>query len=273
MRGAYRRTVLALFLLLVIPLSFFFILWGTYRVETTKLVIRSKKIPEEFDGFTIVQLSDIHIREIGDRERKSIEIIKEVKPDLIVITGDLLDNKDMEKTAVKYLTELGSIAPVLIVYGNWEHSSGINLEDIAKQAIKTNVLVNSWMEIARDGDKIVVVGVDDPYTGYSDLGKAMEGLGNESFTILLAHSPEIIGEAAGKVDLVLTGHTHGGQIVIPFIGPLFIPLPEEYRKYVSGTFNVNSTILHVSRGLGTSIIPVRFLCPPEVTIIVLEREG
>jgi len=117
-------------------------------------------------------------------------------------------------------------------------------------------LVNENIEVE---DNFYIVGVDDPYTMHDRLDKALQGIRENSVIVLLAHSPEIVGKAANKVDIILAGHTHGG--------PLYVPLPRKYRRYVSGLFKVGETYMYVNRGIGTSILPVRFMCTPEVTCL------
>lgn len=236
-----------------------------------EVVVESPEVPEELAGFRIVQLSDLHLRGVGYREVKSLEIVRELEPHLIVVTGDLLDDPAHLESVLRYLGELCKIAPVFVVYGNWDHWTNIDLGELERTLESLGsieVLVN---EAVSPVEGLVVVGVDDPHTGRADLERALRGVQGGKFVILLAHSPEILGGAAGRVDLVLVGHTHGGQVVLPLLGPLFLPVPSEYRQYSSGTFRVNGTVLHVNRGLGTSLIPARFLCPPEVALVVLEN--
>ncbi len=197
---------------------------------------------------------------------------KEAKPDLIAYTGDLVSKAESFEDALSFVEALASEAPVFVVWGNWDHWSlggeigelKKHLEDI--EGVK--VLVNEG-EAFRDD--VYIVGVDDPYLWRSDLSQALSNAPDTCVKVLLAHSPQIIGEAAGKVDVVLAGHTHGGQVVIPLVGPLFVPLPSEYRRFLAGAFFEDGTYMYVSRGIGMSLLPVRFLCPPEVAVIDLEE--
>jgi len=131
------------------------------------------------------------------------------------------------------------------------------------------VLRNDFTIISRGNCSIVFAGVDDPYAGRDDLYKALYGVPRNYFIVLIAHSPQIIDKAKGKVGIILSGHTHGGQIVIPFYGPVMVPLPREYRRYVSGLYVIGDTYMYVTRGIGTSIYPIRMFCPPEITLIKL----
>lgn len=137
--------------------------------------------------------------------------------------------------------------------------------------MKVHILLNENVAIYKNGSPIYIAGVDDPYIGYDNVESALRKIREEDVVILLAHSPQIIDKCIGKVDLILSGHTHGGQVIIPFFGPLFVPLPYEYRKFTYGYFDFNRTKMFVSRGIGTSIFPIRFLCPPEIVIIEFNK--
>ncbi len=229
-------------------------------------------------NYRIVFLSDLHFDGgVGNplytlRYGLTLLLVAKARPDLIVVGGDLVSNSQGVNESVHYVGLLSSIAPVVIVPGNWEYWSGIDVDrylDTLNSMDNVTVLRNSNV-VVNGRCKLVVIGVDDPYTGRDNLSKAMLGAPTDMFKLLVAHSPQVIGEAKGKVDLILAGHTHGGQVVIPFIGPLMVPLPGEYRRYVAGLYNVNSTLMYVSRGIGTSIYPVRFMCSPEIVVVELE---
>jgi len=134
------------------------------------------------------------------------------------------------------------------------------------------VLDNEHEKIFLGKDYIYLIGVDDPWTGRDDLARAMEGTEKDGLKILLAHSPDIIDKAAKqKIDLVLVGHTHGGQVNIPFLGELIQSLLKYGQQYTKGLFKIDSTYLYVNRGIGTSVFPIRFNCPPEITLIELRK--
>ena len=239
-------------------------------VKVERLKLEFENIDEKLDGLKIVQISDLHFGTYGFREELVINLINYLKPDLIVITGDLINNADGIKDLIKFLKKLRAPLGIYCVYGNWDHWSGVNLTKLRillKKECNVTVLVNEYVIIEYNGTSFYLIGVDDPHTGHDNIKEAYPKT-NERFKILLAHSPEILGNIKGyKVNLILVGHTHGGQIVLPLIGPLFLPLRGEYRKYVSGLYKVNGTYMYVNRGLGTSIIPIRLLCSPEITLI------
>ena len=248
------------------------ILFEPYSIKTEKITIRIGRIPSN-EKIKIVHISDLHFHNIGERELNTIRIIEKLNPDIIAITGDLIEKRESIDELLDFLDKMRRIAQVYLVYGNWDHESGANLTDLKNkiEALDVEVLVNENVKAKVNEIELYIIGVDDPSTGKANLEKALENVPSGALTILLAHSPEIIDEAAShKIDLVLVGHTHGGQVVIPGYGPLFLPVSKEYRKYASGLFKIDSTYMYVNRGLGTSILPVRLFCPPEVTLIVLE---
>ena len=222
------------------------------------------------DKVRIAQLSDVHF---GNPSPvwSAVEVVQGVKPDLIAVTGDIFTDGDELENGVKLLEELSETADVFLVHGNWDYWSGADLDRLEREAgrLGVRVLRNSGLQFRGD---IWIAGVDDPYTRRDRLNRAL--MGSSGVKILLAHSPQIIGEAEGKVELVISGHTHGGQVAIPGLGPLYVPLPKKYRRYVAGLYEVNGTYLYVNRGIGNSFLPVRFACPPEVTVFELgPREG
>jgi len=208
------------------------------------------------------------------RDDIAIQIINDFKPDIIVFTGDIICDINGITYALKFIAHLTSIAPTIIVLGNWDYWSEANITKLIDQLKELGaiILINNSTMIMRGEDSIYVAGVDDPYTWHHDLTQALSGIPVNAFKILLAHSPQIIKEARGKVDLILTGHTHGGQANIPLLGPLFVPLPPGSRKYVAGIFTENGTVMYVNRGLGCSMLPIRFMCPPEVALITLVKD-
>lgn len=240
-----------------------------------KLSVRNTKISKSLKNFKICQISDTHLKGLGYREEKSYEVLRAIRPNLIVVTGDLIDKKRNKDIGIKYVKELSKISDVLITFGNWEHWSLDNLKpfkDELEDIKGVRVLNNEAIYFKKEN--ISIIGVDDPYTCHDNLNLAMRSINSDSFKLLLAHSPQIIDKAvSANIDLVLCGHTHGGQIVIPFFGSPYVPLPIKYRKYISGDFEVQNTLMHVNRGLGTGIFPIsmRLFCPAEITLVSLSN--
>jgi len=263
------KRILGLLLVILIGLVLYAFLVEPYSVKVEKIVVETEKIPKGLK-LKIVQLSDLHLHGIGNRERLALSVIERLNPDIVVVTGDLIDNKENLDELYEFMKKLSQKEKTYVVFGNWDHWSGADLNDLKHEleSLGVTVLINSHGKIEMDGACLYIVGVDDPHTGRANLEKALAGITSDCFVILLAHSPEIVMEAAERdVHLVLAGHTHGGQVVVPGYGPLFLPVSREYRKYSSGFFKIENTLLYVNRGLGTTMLPVRIFCPPEVTLI------
>lgn len=251
---------------LALPLVDFYIIEPELVVTCSNVEFKIGKLPSHLQNYKIAHISDTHF---GSTKFKIIYDIvlsnlKSFKPSLIAYTGDLISKEEFIEDALKFAEGLAKIAPTYIVWGNWDHWSlgGIlkTFKELLESISEVKVLLNENIEVE---DELYIVGVDDPYTMHDDFEKAMPKA-KEATYILLAHSPEIIGKTTNRVDIIFTGHTHGGQVILPIIGPIYVPLPSKYRSYVSGLFKVSETYMYVTRGIGTSILPVRFMCPPEV---------
>jgi len=264
MKFSRRKFLAALGIAIGIPLI------DSLIVEPALLITKAElKLRLNIKGsmLRLVQLSDLHFGSSNPLLYSTVKsIVEGLKPDIIVITGDIVSKVEALDDAIEFLEGLERIAPILIVWGNWDHWSLGDRITKFKESLESigeiKVLINESF-VLENG--VSIVGVDDPYTGHDNLDLALKGSSN--IRVLLAHSPQIIDKAVNNVDLVLTGHTHGGQVVLPLIGPVFVPLPAKYRKYVSGLFKIENTVMYVSRGLGTSILPLRFSCPPEVLLV------
>ncbi len=272
------KIILAISLSGVLALGYYMVIFEPHNLQIKHQEIALKNLPQSFDGLKIVHLTDTQSLWFGSREKRVLEILQELEPDFVFITGDFVDTitrfiTDRDLSSVKMFWQ--KLADqhgdeLFVVLGNHD-------PEIVKIALKDSgvrILDNEHEKLFLGGDYIYLVGVDDPFIGRDDLEKAMEGVEPGVPKILLAHAAEIIGEAAQKkIDLVLVGNTHGGQVNIPFVpflGRLVQPLSEYGKKYKSGLFNVDGVYLYVSPGVGTSGIPVRFNSPPEITIIELK---
>ncbi|WP_456473822.1 metallophosphoesterase [Candidatus Pyrohabitans sp.] len=218
-------------------------------------------------GVRAVHITDTHFSTSIFSSEKVAAAISELNPEMIFHTGDLLTYRRGLGEAVEFLEALRDIAPVYLVLGNHDHWSGIGAEGL-KRVLGSKGIVVLANEAVRSGD-IVIAGVDDPYTGRDNLEKALGSAGDVAVKLLLAHSPQIIGGASSRVDVVLTGHTHGGQVRFPGIGALWVPLPRKYRRFEYGLFRVGRARMFVSRGIGTGYIPLRLNCPPEIVVVNL----
>ena len=267
------------FCLLFIILFILWIIRGNITVETTNISISNEKIPEGFNGFTIAHISDLHNARFGKENAELLKKIKSASPDIIIITGDLIDSRHTNinvgtESAVNAL----KIAPVYYVNGN--HESRLSeykyIENELLQA-GVNVLINKTVEIQRFDDKITIPGIEDP--AFYSLNNSENTINNllksvkfesDYFSILLSHRPEAFDAyAESKFDLVFSGHAHGGQFRIPFAGGILAPGQGLFPKYVSGLYSEGDTSMIVSRGLGNSIFPFRINNNPEIIIAKL----
>ncbi|MEE3482017.1 MAG: DUF1294 domain-containing protein [Lachnospiraceae bacterium] len=269
-----------------------------FLITTSRYEVTSEKLPEDFSGLNVVQLSDIHIVRSDFQRDAILSKVKREKPDLIALTGDLVDapryssGTDMRRT-VELCGELAQIAPTYYIYGNHEM---ILLDDPEKNVFKVAVeeagvkLLNVKAEtFQKAGVTFNICGLQDPSILYKDpvlsqyndnksrieaeLDIVLKGLDKDNFTLVLSHRPELLDVYAEyPVDLVLSGHAHGGQVRLPVgrVG-LFAPNQGFFPKYTSGTYlsSNGGTEMIVSRGLGESIIPVRFFNMPEIVSVTI----
>lgn len=262
---------------------FLFCYFQNNSIVTTDMTIRSEKIPQGFDDYKIVQLSDLHSKSFGTNQSRLVQRVNKVKPDLIVFTGDLVDSKRYDKkTSLVLMKKLVQIAPVYYVTGNHEWWSGKfpSLETTLKDA-GVQVMRNTAMEIINGEDTIQIVGIDDPakINGAYAEQDVVEGaiidsikeIEEEQFTILLSHRPELFSVYRQyEFDVVFSGHAHGGQFRIPFIGGLVAPNQGLFPKYSAGTYTLDQTTMIVNRGLGNSMIPLRIFNRPEIVVATLK---
>lgn len=253
-------------------------LYGLHQFITTDLfVITQTKIhipqlPKSFKGFKIALLTDIHHGPHNNIEFVSSIVNKTNKldADIIALGGDYIATKPKYiKPCIKELSRLTAKEGVFAVLGNHDHKWG--LDRVSNEFKKTNIILlkNSGAWITRDQSRIRFCGVDDYWYGRQDLGSALGDCQKDETAILLSHNPdyaEIIQDK--RIKLVLCGHTHGGQIKIPFLGALIIPSMYG-KKYAEGLIKAPHTQVYVSRGLGTVYIPLRVNCPGEIVLIEL----
>jgi len=251
-------------------------------ISITEVKITSSKIPSSFKGYKILQISDLHNKKFGDNQDVLIQKIKSIDPDIIAITGDLIDSKSCDaEVSMQLIREIVKKYPVYFVTGNHEQWSGKynNLEKELKK-YDVNVLRNEHVGIRKGEQEINLLGIDDPefVTGNRDEGniiideikKAKIEMQPDKYNVLLSHRPEFIKEYTNeRLDLVLSGHAHGGQVRLPFIGGLVAPNQGVLPKYTAGLYVEQNTSMVVSRGLGNSIIPQRILNRPEIVVVQL----
>lgn len=250
-------------------------------LDITRNNIKNAGLPAGFNGMKIVQFSDTHIgfQYTMDQLEKLISKINQLHPDLIFFTGDLLDDArhfQEENKIISMLKQLNAPLGKFAVYGNHDH--GGYGTDVYKQIMEksgfTLLLNTSAIVELLDGSSLWIAGIDDAMLGKPDLAAAMDEVPKNSFTILLSHAPDKADEAAKHpIQLQLSGHSHGGQIQIPFYGPWVTPPFAE--KYVEGFYEIGdekTLMLYVNRGLGTTRLPFRFLSQPELALFTLQTK-
>ena len=262
------------------------------NLELLKVRVPLKRLPSAFDGLKVGQITDIHAGPLVPPKliRKGVDLIIARRPDLIVLTGDFVSGATkilwttyggFKQRHYDYcMEELGRLkAPlgVFAVLGNHDFWSGP--EVAAKVArglenIGVRVLRNEAVRIETESQHLYIAGVDDYWENSYSLTKALEGIPEDICRILLSHNPDVNQDVEflkRRIDFIISGHTHGGQIVLPFVGAPYLPSPFG-QKYRAGLVRDGERETFVSRGLGLFFVPVRLNCPPDVSVITLNRE-
>lgn len=265
------------------------IVYESNAISVEHLEVTIDNLPEELDGFRIAHLSDFHGRKLAATGRL-INQITEASPNIIALTGDYVDKRSDEmQNILPFIKALTDIAPVYAVSGNHDYWSDWGTIATALNVSGVDVLQNEHRRISYNGAELVLAGVSDPFTGHADLPAALPI--TNSPIILLAHSPTwfesknhyVVGaipsdsiatdEALKRVTLTLAGHTHGGQIKLPFIGALSNASGRMFpRDYVQGLTYEGSGWLYISRGLGYTMLPIRFMSRAQVTVVTLRAK-
>ena len=271
--------IVAIILVLVV-----WIRWGNTALEINEYKIVSNSVPQNFHGFRIAQVSDLHNAEFGEGNSKLIQLLSQTEPDIIVLTGDLIDSRQTDiKIALAFARKAMKIAPVYFVSGN--HEARVSeYEDLKMGLAEAGVIVleNQKVEITREGESITLMGIDDPSFQENYLFGDSEGVAKQAietllrvsdgYTVLLSHRPELFElYVETGMDLVFSGHAHGGQFRLPFIGGLVAPNQGFFPKYDAGLFSEENTTMIVSRGVGNSIVPLRFNNRPEIIVVMLNN--
>jgi predicted MPP superfamily phosphohydrolase len=243
------------------------------KLTVEKVNIEIPNLSPEFDRYRIVQLSDFHLGTLlaGSHLSTIIERTNSLEPDLIAITGDLV-SFNAEKYAsvlVESLSKLSAPSGVFSVLGNHDHWTDAA---VVRRIYKDSHIIELHNEahlIQRNSAQLYIAGIDDYRSQMDDLNGVLTALPANVPAILLAHEPDFaeISSRSGRFALQISGHSHGGQILLPLIGSLF--LPRYGRKYPSGMYRINGMLLYTNRGLGTSWINIRYNCPSEITIFEL----
>ena len=282
----YTIPMIIIISLIIIVLIIIYLYFENNAIQITNIDVKDPIIPNSFNDFKIVHISVLHNKEFGKNQQNIIAKIKEINPDIIVITGDIIDSYDTNvQISADFINGISKIAPVYYVTGN--HESRI-LDDYVSlktqmQTAGIHVLENEFITISNGNDKINIIGINDPsfdflkLTGSTDeeiVATNLNGLTEDlkGYNILLSHRPELIDiYASFNINLVFSGHAHGGQIRIPFIGGIIAPHEGLFPKYTSGLYEVKNTKMVVSRGLGNSAFPIRINNRPEIVVVRFKK--
>ena len=242
--------------------------------EVTETVVPVRDLPERFEGFRVVQVSDVHHGRLVsiDEVRRVVGLANAARADMVALTGDYTTSlRRYVEPCTEALAELKAPEGVWAVLGNHDHNTGgaLTRQALARRGIE--VLTNANTRLRRGADVLQLAGVDDWGWGYADFGRALRGVDVSRPSVLLAHEPMALDEPAARgVSLILSGHTHGGQVSLPFVGaPAAYVM--KHLKYLRGMYESGGTRLYVSRGTGVIGVPLRVGARPEVAVLRLQR--
>lgn len=289
-------SIKAVFFMIILLIMFIGLtIYQNNSIKVSKEVYKSERLPDEFDGFKVLQLSDLHSQYFGENNKKLIDKIIKESPDLIFITGDLVDYNRFEKrVSISLIEEIIKVAPIYFVYGNHEMILNDDPENnefkLALEGLGVNILNNKSTKIIKGDSYINLLGIQDPSTVYKDrrfrycdtqediireeLNIVTSNIKDSEFNILLSHRPEFIDiySEYTQLDLAFTGHAHGGQFRIPFIGGVYAPNQGFFPKYTAGVHVRDRLTMFISRGLGNSKIPIRIFNTPEIISVTLKTK-
>lgn len=281
-----RRLIISAVLLTLILALIIWTVWGNTALQKSEYTISSDSLPSAFDGYRIAHISDLHNTEIGNNNDKLISMLKDTKPDIIAITGDMIDSRNTNvDIALKFAERAVQIAPCYYVSGNHEARVLYAYETLKAGLSELGVIIleNKQIALEKSGETVSLLGVMDPRflpnhlltDSETTIDTALKEIKtDDNFSVLLSHRPELFDVyVKHKVNLVLSGHAHGGQFRLPFIGGLMAPNQGIFPKYDSGLYTKDRTNMIVSRGIGNSLFPFRFNNRPEIVLIELRKNS
>ena len=273
MKKKYYLAAGAVLAVLAVPFGW----WQNNGLTVSRYEYAAEKVGRELDGFTIVQISDLHNHRFGPGQSRLIEAAAGLEPDLIVITGDIVDcHRTDLAPALELVRGLAGLAPVYYVTGNheWVLSAAVREELLAGlEAAGAAVLENRTAQISAGEGGFTLIGLSDRNLTDGTLANLMDGIPEGTLTVLLAHEPQHWDRyAAAGADLVFSGHAHGGQVRLPLVGGLFAPGQGVLPELTEGVHTAGEAALAVSRGLGNSIFPLRLFNRPEVVAVMLRAQ-
>ena len=257
----------------------------TTNLQVTRLEVRLRRLPARLDGLRIVQLSDFHYDRYVDVRviTAAVETANRLQPDLAVLTGDFVTQDPFTghhdprsarnaEPCSHILSRLRAPLGTFAILGNHDYYTDPEIVGEILRSRGFHLLLNASFPLERDGARLWMAGINDAVAGADDLGQALQNIPASEAVILLAHEPDFADWVpSGRVDLQLSGHSHGGQIVLPIIGPPY--LPPLARKYPWGLRRLGPLTLYTNRGVGTITVPIRYNCRPEVTLFTLRKSS
>jgi len=279
-----KKIIIGVITLIVVSLLGIYLYYQNDFLEVNYYNISSEKIPSQFNNFKIAHVSDFHNIISKRLTNTLISELKSGRPDIIVITGDLIDsNRTKIDVSLSFVEKIISIAPIYFVTGNHECLiDNYNVLEHGLEDLGVNILYNEKVILEKEGRFIEMFGLDDPkFENYYDdyelnskvVNNNLEELiqDNDNYKILLSHRPEHFDSyVLNNIDLVFSGHAHGGQFILPFIGSLYAPNQGLLPKYVLGLYQEDNTNMIVSRGIGNSVFPFRVNNRPELIFVNLK---
>jgi predicted MPP superfamily phosphohydrolase len=242
------------------------------EVLLTRHEVRLPGLPEEFDGLRVAQVTDVHLPANRAAAARAVDLLAAERPDVVLHTGDLLEDTDAIDVLMAFARQARGSLATFAVMGNWEWWARLQPEEARAAYAEAGVrfLFNEHAVIERDGARLAFIGLDDAVRGRPDVARASEGLAPGDARIWMAHAPGFapLVPRAAQPALVLSGHTHGGQIVLPYLPA---PTPRGSGRFLAGSYEVPAGELYVSRGVGTSGLRARVNCPAELPIFTLRR--
>lgn len=254
--------------------------WENTALQLNTYAVPSSKLPDAFDGYRIAHISDLHNAQMGAKNEKLLNLLRNAQPDMIAITGDLIDCYNPKtNVALDFLEEAVKIAPCYYVTGNHEaRFSQFAAFRQTAEALGVTVLADTRVTLEKNGQSILLMGVDDSaYISTDEIAVLSEKLRwlvreDDPYTLLLSHRPGAFRVYVDRgIDLVLSGHLHGGQFRLPGVGGLYTPSTGFFPEYDGGLYTEGETNMVVSRGIGNSIFPVRINNRPELILIQLQK--
>jgi predicted MPP superfamily phosphohydrolase len=241
--------------------------------EPQALQVENPYLPATLTGrpVRLVQVSDLHLSNFNSYFAKVARQVVSLQPDLIVLTGDYLEEERNIRGVLNFLKELHAPHGIYAVQGNWEYWSRLEGENLRRHfaGVGVKLLINERVDLDINDCALSILGLDYP-SSTDHLQRLQEGIDPQRFNLLLSHVPAFAHEQLNEhVSLVMSGHTHGGQVRLPYLPPFY--LPRYSGRFVAGFYHVSQhrIPLYVSRGIGTSVLPLRFLCRPEITVFNL----